>query len=65
MDHKAYYVVELNVLKPDDTYSQSVVVYDGQGNKTKTLSLNAESIPVLIDFLNAELKRLESIKKES
>lgn len=58
-----YYESELNQLKPDDTYSQSVVIYDGQGGKTKTLSLTSESIPVLIQFLKKEAKRIQKQKK--
>lgn len=61
--HGAYYVVALKDLKPDNTYNQSVVIHDGQGNSTKFLALNQESIPVLITFLQDELKRLESLKK--
>lgn len=58
-----YYESELSQLKPDDTYSQAVVIHDGQGGKTKTLSLTSESIPVLIQFLKKEAKRIQKLKK--
>lgn len=58
-----YYESELSQLKPDNEYSQSMVISDGQGNKTKTLALNSESIPVLIDFLKKEAKRIKKTKK--
>lgn len=60
--HCQYYTDELKILSPDDTYSQSIVIHDGQGNKTKFLSLNRDSIPILIEFLDNELKRLGGLK---
>lgn len=62
MDGYNYYKDQVSNLRPDDQFNQSIVVYDGQGNKTKTLALNEESIPVLLEFLQNELKRLESLK---
>lgn len=63
--HGAYYVSEIALLKPNNVYSQSIVIYDGQGGKTKFLSINEKSIPVLIEFLKNESKRIKKHKKES
>lgn len=62
---KNYYKAELGRLeeKLADTdapdYCKAIKVWDGFGSSTKTLNLNAESIPVLIEFLQAELVRLQ------
>lgn len=52
-----YYESELTKLKTSEYY-KSIQVLDGQGNTTKHLDLNIESIPVLLKFLSIELKRL-------
>lgn len=54
-----YYKEELKKLK-DSEYFKNLIVSDDQGSKTKTLSINLESIPVLIEFLKKEQKRLEN-----
>lgn len=60
----SYYTNQLLKLEPDDVYYQSIILFDGKGNKTFQLDLNIESIPVLIDFLMNEQKRLELIKQK-
>lgn len=57
-----YYESELNRIQVDKTYSPQVQVFDGCGEKTKTLSINLESIPELRKFLDrveTELKNSE------
>jgi hypothetical protein len=50
---KSYYASELKALK-DGNFPKSVKIFDGEGNQTKQLDLNAESIPVLIEYLKRE-----------
>lgn len=57
---KNYYKLELKQLK-DSEYFKSITVSDGQGARTKNLDLNNTSIPVLIKFLENELKRLKGL----
>ena len=55
-----YYKEQLDRIKLDSTYSPQVQVFDGCGEKTKTLSINLESIPELRKFLDRmenELKK--------
>jgi len=60
-----YYKNQLKRLKPDRVYSQSIKIMDGVGNTTNCLSLNSESIPILIAFLIDELKQINKISKET
>jgi len=53
----SYYRNELARLQTSE-YAKTVLLSDGEGNKTKTLDLNLESIPVLLEYLNKELTRL-------
>jgi hypothetical protein len=55
---KNYYKKELEQLK-DSEYAKTVKLFDNQGNSTKHLSLNAESIPVLIKWLEKELTKVK------
>lgn len=52
-----YYKNQLDGLEDSD-YFKKIVISDSDGNRTKTMDLNNESIPVLIDFLNREAVRL-------
>ncbi len=61
---QSYYERELEILKPDILYYQNIVISDSQGNKTKHISITDESIPVLIKFLENELNRLKTLKKD-
>jgi len=45
-----YYKSQLSNLKPSE-YEYTIKITDGNGNTTKHLSLNAESIQDLQDFL--------------
>ena len=54
-----YYKDELNRL--DHTKYHKSLVINSCDFKTKHLSLNTESIPEVIAFLNSELKRLEGV----
>ena len=56
MDH--YYIKQLLGLKDSDEYAKIIVVSDSEGNKTKHLSLNEESIPQIVDWLNMELNKI-------
>jgi len=61
----SYYKNELKRLKHTE-YAKTLVVNseDEHGlQSTKYLSLNAESIPVIIKYLNDELKRLKGDEK--
>lgn len=60
MDKFNYYQDQLNRLK-DVEYFKSVKVFDGNGEHTKQMDLNIESIPTLIEFLTKELTRLQSL----
>jgi hypothetical protein len=44
-----YYASELSKL--NTTSGLNIVIRDGDGNKTKTIDLNNESIPTIINFL--------------
>jgi hypothetical protein len=52
-----YHREQLIKLKKSE-YFKSIKVFDGEGNSTKQLALNVESIPVIIKFLEKELKQL-------
>jgi len=54
----AYYVSQLQNLKRGE-YARSIKVWDGEGSHTNQMDLNVNSIPVLIEFLKAELKRIK------
>ena len=60
----SYYKNELNRLK-DSEYFKSVKLFDGNGENTKQMDLNSESIPVLIEFLQKELKKNKVLQKEA
>lgn len=60
----SYYKNELKRLVTDNEYNQSVIISDSQGNKTKTLSLNVESIPVIMEYLSKELQRLQDLQDD-
>lgn len=47
-----YYESELSKIKTDSTYPVTIKLIDGEGNQTKTLSLNAESIAELNKLFN-------------
>lgn len=53
-----FYKKELEILK-DSIYNKTIKISDGIENTTKTLSLNKESIPILMDWLATEFKRLQ------
>ena len=53
-----YYKAQLDKLKDFTTISISMV--DFEGNKTKSMGLNEESIPEIISFLNNYMLYLES-----
>lgn len=61
---KRYYENELKKLTPDNEYFQNLIISDSQGNKTKTLSLNIESIPVIMEYLSKEMQRLQDLGGE-
>jgi hypothetical protein len=48
-----YYKNQLTKLKLDGEYPMSLKVYDGNGASTNQMSINSESIPVLIEFLKS------------
>ena len=54
----SYCTGELAKLK-DSEYNKSVIIWDGYGNKTWEISLNEETIPILIRYLLEELKLKE------
>lgn len=56
---KTYYEAELKRLRPRTDDFCTVKLSDNDGTSTKTLNINAASIPVLIAFLNRELERLK------
>lgn len=49
-----YYEHELGKLQ-GSSYPFSVQLYDGLGNKTKTLDLNRESVPVIIEWMKKNI----------
>ena len=53
-----YYESQLKNLENGE-YFKSIKVFDGNGNSTKQLDLNKESIPVIIEFLTQELVKLK------
>lgn len=57
-DDKWYYKSELNKLDLDSEFPIQVVIYDGNGDKTKFMSLNKDSIAVLEEFLKLAKQRL-------
>ena len=59
-----YYKNQLDRLTETEFF-KSLKVYNGDGKNTNQMGINLESIPVLIDFLKTEEKRLKQIKKES
>lgn len=54
----SYYKDQLTKLQ-DSEFNKSLKLSDGIGNQTNSLGLNLESIPVLIKFLENELKKLK------
>jgi len=52
-----YYESQLSKLKPESEFPTSIKIFDGEGNQTNQMDLNAESIPVLIEFLNKKLTK--------
>lgn len=61
-DNSWYYKEQLRKLKSDNVYNFGIVVSDSDGNKTKQMNLNVESIEVLQVWLNKEFKRLTKNK---
>jgi len=59
-----YHKDQLNKLI-DVEFNKSVVVFDGSGNKTKQMDINLESIPILIEFLKKEEKRLKLLENKT
>jgi hypothetical protein len=57
-----YYRAQLDKLKDFTTISVSMV--DFEGNKTKSMGLNQDSIPEIISFLNDYMVYLESEEKK-
>ena len=55
-DDKWYYEKQLSRLEVSNEYFMTVQLFDFKGNKTNNLSLNNDSIEVLIAYLN-KLKR--------
>ena len=53
-----YYTSELGRLQIDAEYSPTIVVGNGNGQKTKTISINRESLPILIKWLKSIEKKL-------
>lgn len=58
-----YHKRQLEKLKDNEIYNKSVKFWDGLGQHTNQLDLTLESIPVLIEFLKNESKRLKKISK--
>lgn len=57
-----YYKDQFRILEIENLeYFPQVVLYDGQGSKTKFINLNTESIPLLIK----QLKKLEQKLKDN
>ena len=52
-----YYRDQLNELK-DGEYPKSIKVFDGEGNSTKQMDLNTESIVALFEFLENQLRKV-------
>jgi hypothetical protein len=50
-ENSSYYQGELDNLNTNSTYPISIKLTDGDGNSTKYINLNNESIPVLIEWL--------------
>lgn len=53
-----YYKDQLNKLVNSEWF-KSLKIFDGSGNSTHQMNLNTESIPILIEFLKKEQKRLK------
>ena len=49
-----YYQKQLNYINTDGEYPAQFMFYDGKGNKTKVMNLNAESANVLINWLKSK-----------
>lgn len=58
-DFKKYYKNELKKLDLSSEFPANLIIRDGEGNSTKTLSLNIDSCEVLIDFLTKLKAQLE------
>lgn len=56
-----YYKNQLDKIK-DTEYFKTIIITDGEGNKTKNVSLNTESIPILIKYLDLELEKQNKTK---
>jgi hypothetical protein len=56
-----YYKDQLKRLKNGE-YQKSLKLFDGNGNATNQMDLNIDSIPVLIQFLQKELKLAKKAK---
>lgn len=52
----SYYQRELNRINVNGEYPPSIIVFDGNGDKTKQLSLNKESAKDLIQWLKNNFK---------
>ena len=58
-----YYKTELARLK-DSKNIKSIKLFDGLGNSTKEFNLNTDSLPLVIEFLQTELKTFKrKVKK--
>ena len=47
----SFYRSELSKINPASEYGVTILLSDGDGAKTKYMRLNAESIPLIIQFL--------------
>ena len=52
-----YYASELDKLSLDSEYPMTVKIFDGEGNQTKTISLNADSIREIQKLFKKVLKK--------
>ena len=51
-ENSSYYQSELNSLNTESDFPLKIKITDGEGNSTKYLNLNSESVPVIIEWLN-------------
>lgn len=54
-----YYNSELDCLK-DSEFLKVIKISDNVGNATNTISLNTESMPLIIQWLESELLKLQT-----
>lgn len=59
-----YYKNQLKQLVSNSEYPISIQLTDGDGNRTKNMTLNLESIQVLKDFLQELEVKLKATDKE-